>query len=189
MVDIEIQTDAKTVTVNYDGTNEDETVRVIGRENDRIELDSMPPIEQIRFKHLYANPLSPTSDNPVPRTPLVNWMLTHESVPTLPVARRLGDGTFEVLDGNRRLASARAVDHDTIAVHPINVDDWEALRYWAKDHFPSTDSETSDGMHLDREQQWERLEQLLSFWDEEELRRCSELAAALNRFEDRLDEE
>jgi len=178
---VEIRRDGDTITVDYAGTGKEETIRVIGRDGDRIEPDSAPPIESVPTERIYHDQYAPESANQEQRTSLVEWVRIHERMPTLPVARRFEDGTMAVLDGNRRLQVAQEVGLDSILVHPLNLSDWEALRYWAKDHFPSPEGE-SYGWHYDEEQQRAELETLLEDWDESELRRCRELDVALNRY-------
>lgn len=186
MVNIDITLEDDTIVIDYDSSSSDRTVRVVGPDSTRIDLDSAPPIERIPVDRIDDSPYSVRSFDVESSPPsLVEHVRKHRAMPTFAVGRRLLDGQCEILDGNRRLIEMREAGLDTAIVHPIDIDDWEALEFWTDDHFPPAEDDGYTG-YYDEENQRIALRRMLDEWDESRLRELPELDAALDRHSDLL---
>lgn len=184
MTDVDIEYDGETVHVSYSTDEPNENVRVLAPDTEEIELDTLPNIRRVNNEDVskFRYHVRDISEDEAPEH-LLEYLETYEALPPLIVTRRLADG-YEVIDGNHRfLRRAELLQAENIPVHVLDIDDWEAMHYWVKGHFPLDDENPIFGSFYGEEEQREALEKLLEKWSKSRLREIPELDQAFERLD------
>lgn len=186
-VDITIRNEVAEIRYEYAEDSHLDTVDVIAPDAETIGLETVPPVTEIdaanireyRFdiRERKVEKLPPEFRREVRRCGYF---------PTFPVVREIGDGTYEVLDGHVRTATAKKLDLGRIPVHVLNVDDWGALKYWARWHFPLPGDTNVEAMGFyTEEERAKALERILGVFDEQRLREVEQFDYALDELDGR----
>lgn len=158
-----------------------ENVEINGDRNETFGLESVPPVEEFDVDDVEFNRYSVFSDGHDVSIPTVyrRQLRDRGYLSYLPTVRERSDGTYEVLNGRRRIDIGRDLGLDSIAVHTREMSDWEYARAWIRLHFPPTDVEETMWLYTEDEQR-EAIELLKEDWSEDELERIDRLGPVLD---------
>lgn len=104
-----------------------------------------------------------------------------DTFPIQPIVHEVDDG-YELVDGHVRVNAFREYDIDEIPVHVLDIDEREAMEFWANAHFPHPDDEYCEEIGLYApELQRKALRALLRDWSTDELKTNERLRYAIER--------
>lgn len=163
--------------------NESYDLVVDGDTEESRSLANVAPIEEIPLEKVTAYRYSDASSEA--DVPFGKRQRLDEAgySSTYPIVWKRGDDTYIIISGRPVVQLLVEFGFDRIPVHVLE-DDLEALRCWARRHFPHP-AEESDFSHgtYDVEQQEEAINRLLDRWERSEIETIERLQYALERFE------
>lgn len=186
MVDITITHTDGEVTIEYSTDDPTTNVRVLAPATETLSTETLLPIRQVSTESIRDNPYNVRSEwrRHLPELDQ-EFIKEFGTLHGAPLARRTGEHEYEVVDGHGRVALMEALDMDPLPIHVFNMSDWEAIEYWAKNHFPPADDPGSDvdraQNYFDDEEQAAAISRLREDWSDERLREIPRLAEAIDR--------
>lgn len=157
-------------------------VEVDGDGDETIGLESVPPVEEFDVEDVRPNRYNVFGEiDTQPLSPVYEQMIRERGyLPSLPPVRERDDGTYDLLDGQRRIDIAREVGVERVAVHVADLDDWEYTKAWVKSHFTPAGVDPSEvDVGYSEDEQRAALDRLRADWDEERLKRIEQLRYAI----------
>lgn len=175
--DITVKEDEIVVELSIAEELSDKPVRVKGTEYELVDFDSVPPMIELPLEKLNFNRYE-IRENPADNypQPILDKLISRGYTSTFPTVRPIGNGEYEVLNGHKRIDVAERVDMGAIPVHVEELNDWEAMQYWAEAHLPlpNTSGAEEAGFYTG-EERGEVVKRLLEDWPEERLRQLDRI--------------
>ena len=113
---------------------------------DHVFAPGGPTVESVSISEVTESPYNAQSWSKADNFHYLREVQKTQSLPELPTARRLPDGTLELVDGHKGVWVAGVLGFDT---HPVEIydemSDWDATAYFVREHLPLEDGMNDHG--------------------------------------------